>query len=98
MAIEERQVVIAGGGLVGSTLAVALARRGIPSTVLERQGPMTPELLRGELIMPRGVAVLDALCLGSALREVCVETEGTVLHHPAFPAGEIRIDYELAPP
>lgn len=88
---------IVGGGLVGSTLAVALARRGVGATVLERHAA-TPDLLRGELIMPRGVAVLDALGLGAALREVCVETEGTVLHHPAFPDGSVRVDYDLAPP
>ncbi len=93
---EQREVVIVGGGLVGSTLAVALARRGVGATVLERHAA-TPELLRGELVMPRGVAVLDALGLGDALREVCVETEGTVLHHPAFPQGSLRVDYDLAP-
>src|SRR5262249_12958379 len=91
----EREIVIVGGGLAGSVLAVALARRGIASTVLERSGA-TPELLRGELIMPRGVAVLDALGLGQRLRDICIETEGTVLHHPAF--GEIPVDYSLAPP
>src|SRR5579859_4810370 len=95
--IEEREIVVAGGGLVGSALAIALARRGIASTVLERH-EATPEILRGELIMPRGVAVLDSLGLGARLREVCVETEGTVLHHPAFPRGEIAVDYALAPP
>ncbi len=82
---------------MGSVLAVALARRGIAATVLERQAA-TPELLRGELIMPRGVAVLEALGLAERLREVCVETEGTVLHHPAFAGGKIAVDYELAPP
>jgi 2-octaprenyl-3-methyl-6-methoxy-1,4-benzoquinol hydroxylase/2-octaprenylphenol hydroxylase len=95
--IEEREVVIVGGGLVGATLAVALARRGIGATVLERHAA-TPELLRGELVMPRGVAVLDALGLGERLRDVCIETEGTVLHHTAFPGGAIQVDYDLAPP
>jgi 2-polyprenyl-6-methoxyphenol hydroxylase-like FAD-dependent oxidoreductase len=89
------EVVIVGGGLVGSVLSIALARRGIASTVLERTAT-TPELLRGELIMPRGVAVLDALGHGERLRDVCIETEGTVLHHPAF--GKIQVDYDLAPP
>lgn len=93
----EREIVIVGGGLVGSVLAVALSQRGIPSTVLERHGG-TPEVLRGELIMPRGVAVLEELGLAPRLRDVCVETEGTVLHHPAFPSGTIPIDYALAPP
>jgi 2-polyprenyl-6-methoxyphenol hydroxylase-like FAD-dependent oxidoreductase len=95
--VEEREIAIVGGGLVGTTLAVALARRGIESLVLERH-PTTPEVLRGELIMPRGVAVLDALGLRDRLEEVCVETEGTVLHHPAFPEGRVTVDYDLAPP
>src|SRR5260221_4256590 len=96
-AMEEREVVVVGGGLVGSTLAVALARRGIASTVLERQEE-TPEVVRGELIMPSGVAVLERLGLAGGLREVCLETEGTVLHHPAFEDGACRVDYASAPP
>lgn len=95
--VEEVEIAIVGGGLVGTTLALALARRGIASTVLERS-ETTPDLLRGELVMPRGVAFLDSLGLGERLREVCVETEGTVLHHPAFPSGRIEVDYALAPP
>jgi 2-polyprenyl-6-methoxyphenol hydroxylase-like FAD-dependent oxidoreductase len=90
------EIAIVGGGLAGVALGVALSRRGIAATVLERSVE-TPELLRGELIMPAGVAVLERLGLASGLRDVCVETEGTVLHHPAFDTGVIRVDYALAP-
>lgn len=92
----ERDVVIAGGGLVGSALAIALARRGVAATVLERFAGV-PDLLRGEMIMPAGVAVLDALGLGARLRGACREVRGVVLHHPAFEGGRCLIDYDMAP-
>ncbi|MDF1665284.1 MAG: NAD(P)/FAD-dependent oxidoreductase [Planctomycetota bacterium] len=96
MSYEEVDIVIVGGGLVGTTLAIALAKQGIPTTVLERQTEV-PELLRGELIMPSGVEVLDSLGFGEELRELCMETEGTVLHHAAFDRGRCKVDYSLAP-
>lgn len=92
----ERDVVIAGGGLVGCALAIGLARRGIGSTILERHEAV-PDLLRGELIMPAGVAALDALGIGARLRGPCREVRGVVLHHPAFDGGACAIDYDLAP-
>lgn len=93
---EEVDIVIVGGGLVGTTLALSLAKQGISSTVLERQKEV-PELLRGELIMPAGVAILDKLGLSEELRELCLETEGTELHHPAFENGLCKVNYSLAP-
>ncbi|MCO5166146.1 MAG: FAD-dependent monooxygenase [Planctomycetes bacterium] len=83
--VEVRHVVIAGGGLVGCTLAVALGRLGVPVTVLERHAS-TPELLRGESILPAGVEVWRQLGLLDALEPHLVATEGVELRHPAFPA------------
>ena len=92
----QREIVIVGGGLVGCTLAIALSRRGVPSTILERSAAV-PDVLRGELIMPAAVDVLDRLGIGSALRRVALETEGVALHHPAFDGGRCQVDYGLAP-
>ncbi len=53
-------VVGAGGG--GAVLALALARKGIRTFVLE-QAPGPPQGLRGEILQPNGQQVLDRLGL-----------------------------------
>ena len=51
---------IVGAGPAGAALALLLASRGIPTTLVERQHDFDREF-RGELMMPSGLAVLDAL-------------------------------------
>lgn len=59
---HSRDVVIVGGGVAGSALAVVLARQGVPVTVLERE--LVPiDRVRGEYIPPWGVAELQRLDL-----------------------------------
>lgn len=53
-------VVIVGAGPAGAALALCFASRGIATTLIERQHDFEREF-RGELIMPSGLAVLDAL-------------------------------------
>ncbi len=60
------RVVIAGGGPVGLTAAVALARQGIPSVVLEAHTELQREL-RASTFHPPTVEMLDDLGLGQAL-------------------------------
>jgi len=93
---DDHDVAIVGGGLGGVALGVALGRQGLDVVVLERSA-RPPELLRGEAIPPAGVAVLDALGLGPAVRSVCAETAGVELRHPAFPGGALAFDYAEAP-
>ncbi len=90
-------VVVVGGGLVGATLAIALARHGVPVTVLERDAGPVPDLLRGELVMPAGVAVLEALGLLPALAPHVTPVRGVELRHPAWPRGPVAIDYAATP-
>lgn len=56
-------VVVVGGGPVGSVAAVAFARRGADVLVLEAD-PRACRRFAGEWIHPAGVAVLDALRMG----------------------------------
>ena len=59
-------VLIAGGGVAGSTLAILLGRRGYSVQLLER-GQFPKEKPCGEGMMPAGVAVLERLGLAEAI-------------------------------
>jgi flavin-dependent dehydrogenase/tetratricopeptide (TPR) repeat protein len=59
-------VLIAGGGVAGSTLAILLGRAGLRVELFERDA-FPREKPCGEGIMPAGVAVLDRLGLAAAV-------------------------------
>jgi flavin-dependent dehydrogenase len=63
---EMADVLIAGGGIGGSILAVILGRRGLSVELFER-GHFPREKPCGEGLMPAGVAVLDKLGLAEAV-------------------------------
>ncbi|MBV8092058.1 MAG: FAD-dependent oxidoreductase, partial [Acetobacteraceae bacterium] len=66
-------VVIVGGGLAGSSLAAALVREGARVLILERE-PAFRDRLRGEAMMPWGVAEARTLGLLDALLEGCASS------------------------
>jgi NADPH-dependent 2,4-dienoyl-CoA reductase/sulfur reductase-like enzyme len=55
-----KRVVIVGGGIAGLALAIALSRRGIAATLVERQARWEP-LSSGLFIYSDGLAALDKL-------------------------------------
>lgn len=59
-------VLIAGGGIAGSSLAIMLGRAGVTVALFE-QGHFPREKACGEGIMPPGVAVLERLGLAGAV-------------------------------
>ena len=67
------QVLIAGGGVGGLTLALMLHQRGIACTVFEAAGEMR-ELGVGINILPHGIAELAGLGLLEALDAVAIRT------------------------
>ena len=67
MATMQSEVVIVGGGIAGSTLALILARKGASVTVLERQQDYA-DRVRGEYMHPWGVAEAHGLRLVDILR------------------------------
>ncbi|MEV6655238.1 FAD-dependent monooxygenase [Streptomyces sp. NPDC051219] len=62
-----RHAVVAGGGIAGLTVAVALSRRGWRVTVCERAATHTG-IGAGIVLAPNAIRALDSIGLGSALR------------------------------
>ena len=66
---------IVGGGIAGLTLALALARRGLPSRLFER-APALEATGAGVQLSPNAGRILEALGLGPALDAVATRPEG----------------------
>lgn len=67
-----RPVVVAGAGIAGLTLALALARRGVAVRVYERAAALE-EVGAGLQLAPNASRALDALGLGPALDRAAIE-------------------------
>lgn len=80
-------MVIVGGGIAGSALALVLARRGVGVTVLERQREYA-DRVRGEYMHPWGVA--EAQRLG--ILDILLHAGGV------FATRSIRYDEAVPPP
>ncbi|MEL6679181.1 MAG: FAD-dependent monooxygenase, partial [Pseudomonadota bacterium] len=69
MALTDRTVAIAGGGIGGMATALACVRRGAETHVFERAEALA-EVGAGLQLSPNGMKVLDALGVGEAIRAV----------------------------
>ncbi len=75
----DAEVIIVGGGIGGAVLALALAKAGHPSVILERE-PAPPPARRPEILWPPTLEVLDALGVGGAVRsQAAVAVRGAQL-------------------
>jgi geranylgeranyl reductase family protein len=73
-------VIIAGAGPAGSTLAWALAREGVDALVLDR-ARFPREKVCGDYVDPRGLQVLAAMgCLGKLKRALAQPVRRTATH------------------
>jgi salicylate hydroxylase len=65
-------VIVVGGGVGGLSLALALARRGLTSTVLEQASAIEP-VGAGLQLGPNAVRILEGWGLGAGLAEASIE-------------------------
>ena len=94
--IEQTDVAVVGAGGGGAVLALALAKQGISTVVLDQAaGP--PQGLRGEILQPNGQHVLDRL---GVLQSLPSDATRSVRHFHFCRAGGTRlcsIDYNDLP-
>ena len=89
---NEKPVVIAGGGIGGLAAALALARKGFRSVVLE-QAPQFGEIGAGIQIAPNAWHALDALGVGALVKKEAVFVEHLLMFDGV--SGEKVIDVPL---
>jgi salicylate hydroxylase len=89
---NDRPVIIAGGGIGGLAAALALARKGFRSVVLE-QAPQFGELGAGIQIAPNAWHALDALGVGGLVKKEAVFIERLLMFDGV--SGEKVIDIPL---
>lgn len=94
------RVVIVGGGIAGSALSIALARRHIPVTLIERESRWAPAS-SGIFIYCNGLLALDQLAV---LDDICasgwvspdggnlyLSEDGSTITHTVYPRGNARV-------
>src|SRR5207237_4241726 len=89
---NKRPVIIAGGGIGGLAAALALARKGFKSVVLE-QAPEFGEIGAGIQIAPNAWHALDALGAGQLVKKQAVFIESLLMMDGV--TGEKIIDIPL---
>lgn len=87
-----RSINIAGGGLAGLTLGIALRQAGIP-VVVHEAGTYPPKRVCGEFISGRGLKVLNRLHLDTAL----MAAGGRLAETAAFFSGAFEIGRLMLP-
>lgn len=85
---SSKHIAISGAGLVGSLLAIYLAKRGYQVTVFERRGDMrTSDYVGGRSInlalSNRGLRALEEVELAQELKAVAIPMHGRIMHNRA---------------
>lgn len=96
MNLHDLDIAVIGGGIGGLTCALALSRRGARVTVLEQAQAIT-EVGAGIQVSPNGLRVIEALGLGDALAERCVQGQAVSLRNGSSGAEVARLDLMRLP-
>ena len=91
--LKGQEITVIGAGIGGLAAAVALAQRGAKVQVLEQAAEIS-EVGAGLQISPNGVAVLDALGLGTQARAASTRSRGIWLRDGI--SGKAVVDLDLA--
>jgi 2-polyprenyl-6-methoxyphenol hydroxylase-like FAD-dependent oxidoreductase len=89
--VQGCKIVVAGGGIAGMTAALLLASAGASVRLLE-QVAAPAAVGAGILLQPNGLAVLDALGLGEALRRAAWRTPPAAIRDPT---GSVLLELPL---
>lgn len=68
-AVEETEIIVIGGGILGAAFATVMARDGRRVTMIERD-MQEPDTIAGEVLQPGGVKLLQELGLGDAIKGI----------------------------
>jgi flavin-dependent dehydrogenase len=64
-------VIIIGARCAGATLAIFLARAGLPVLLIDKDELPSDQVLSTHTIHPPGIDILDEVGIGKAIREIC---------------------------
>lgn len=87
---HESEILIVGAGILGTSLAVTLARQGRSVTLLERSLKQ-PDRIVGELLQPGGVAALEKLGLRDCLEDI--DAIRVLGYEIIFHGEQVRVSY-----
>ncbi|CAM4278548.1 3-hydroxybenzoate 6-monooxygenase [Acinetobacter pragensis] len=96
MSLDQRPILIAGGGIGGFAAALALAKQGFKIQVFE-QAPEIGEIGAGIQLGPNAFHAFDALGVGEIARSKAVYTDYMVMHDALdeYQVGKIPTDAEF---
>lgn len=92
---EDPDVVIVGGGVLGSAMAAVLSRDGRRVTVVERD-LKEPDRIVGELLQPGGYKALKALGLEDSVEGLDAHVVNGYVIHDTDSGAEVEISYPQA--
>uniref|UniRef100_A0A8C6TU10 Squalene monooxygenase n=1 Tax=Neogobius melanostomus TaxID=47308 RepID=A0A8C6TU10_9GOBI len=93
--LQEPDVVIVGGGVLGSAMAAVLSRDGRRVTVVERD-LKEPDRIVGELLQPGGYRALKALGLGASVEGLDAHIVNGYVIHDTCNGAEVELSYPQA--